>query len=79
MSQTLFWKTVHRLPWWITRWFCDLCAEFGFDPRKWPPTATFVGATGPPLPVICIDCGKAQTHRVCSACFYGSGGMSGQG
>jgi hypothetical protein len=77
-EQTRFWHYVHRLPWRLTRWVCDLCREFPFDPRKFP-TMTVHATTGPPLPVICIDCGKAQTHRVCSACFYGSGGMSGQG
>lgn len=70
--QTPFWRAVHRLPWRITRLFCDVCNAFGFDPKKWPSSATFVSVTGAPMPVICIDCGKAQTHRICAKCFYGS-------
>lgn len=76
-TQSTFWRLAHKLPWSVTRWFCDLCAEFPFDPKTWPPTATVVGTTGPPMPVICVECGRSQTHRVCSICFYGSRSASG--
>ncbi len=31
----LFWKVIHLLPWSMTRWVCDLCAEFPQDPSSY--------------------------------------------
>ncbi len=75
-EQTVFWHYVHKLPYAIRRLLCDLCDEFGFDPKTWPPNGTIVGATGPPMPIVCSDCRQVGTHRACDACYWGSGGMS---
>lgn len=40
-----FWRLAHRLPWSVTRHFCDMCAEFPFDPRKGFPAGSEVRLT----------------------------------